>query len=46
MRALLSTHESHGSRGDVDLMVGLAVSVCAPPDCAELLARVGLPLVV
>ena len=40
MRVLLSTH---GSRGDVEPMVGLAVQVraigaevrvCAPPDCA------------
>jgi vancomycin aglycone glucosyltransferase len=53
MRVLLSTY---GSRGDVELMVGLAlrlraldaeVRVCAPPDkdFAELLARVGAPLV-
>jgi len=51
MRLLLSTH---GSRGDVDPMVGLAVRlwalgaempVCAPPDFAEMLARVGIPLV-
>ena len=43
----------HGSRGDVEPMAGLAVRlrtlgaevrVCAPPDCAELLARVGVPL--
>jgi vancomycin aglycone glucosyltransferase len=42
----------HGSRGDVEPMAGLAarlrtlgaeVRVCAPPDCAELLARVGVP---
>ena len=47
----MSTYESHG---DVEPMVGLAVRlralgaearVCAPPDCAELLARVGAPLV-
>ena len=42
------------SRGDVKPMAGLAVRlrtlglevrVCAPPDCAELLARVGVSLV-
>ena len=51
MRVLLSTY---GSRGDVGPMVGLAVQlralgaempVCAPPDFAELLAGVGVPLV-
>ncbi len=53
MRVLLSTY---GSRGDVEPLVGLAVRlralgaevrVCAPPDedFAELLARVGVPLV-
>jgi vancomycin aglycone glucosyltransferase len=51
MRVLLSTY---GSRGDVEPMVGLAVRlralgaevrVCAPPDFAELLARVSVPLV-
>jgi vancomycin aglycone glucosyltransferase len=51
MRVLLSTY---GSRGDVEPMVELAVRlralgaevrVCAPPDFAELLARVGAPLV-
>jgi vancomycin aglycone glucosyltransferase len=51
VRVLLSTYESHG---DVEPMVGLAVRlrtlgaevpVCAPPDFAELLARVGVPLV-
>ncbi len=51
MRVLLSTY---GSRGDVEPMVGLAVRlrapgaevrVCAPPDCAERLAEVGVPLV-
>ncbi len=50
MRVLLSTY---GSRGEVEPMVGLAVQsralgaevrVCAPPDFAELLARVGVPL--
>jgi vancomycin aglycone glucosyltransferase len=50
MRVLLSTY---GSRGDVGPMVGLAVRsralgaevrVCAPPDFAELLTRVGVPL--
>jgi vancomycin aglycone glucosyltransferase len=51
MRVLLSTYEA---RGDVEPMVGLAVRlralgaevrVRAPPDFAELLARVGAPLV-
>jgi vancomycin aglycone glucosyltransferase len=51
MRVLLSTYGSHG---DLEPMVGLAVRlralgaevrVCAPPDFAELLARVGVPLV-
>jgi vancomycin aglycone glucosyltransferase len=51
MRVLLSTY---GSRGDVEPLVGLAVRlrelgaevrVCAPPDCAERLAEVGVPLV-
>ncbi|MGV9778392.1 glycosyltransferase [Streptosporangium sp. NPDC003464] len=51
MRVLLLTY---GSRGDVEPMVGLAVSlrelgaevrVCAPPDFAELLDGSGLPLV-
>jgi vancomycin aglycone glucosyltransferase len=51
MRVLLSTY---GSRGDVEPMVELAVQlgalgaevrVCAPPDFAELLAGVGVPLV-
>ena len=51
MRVLLSTC---GSRGDVEPMVGLPVRlralgaevpVCAPPDFAELLADVGVPLV-
>ncbi|MGH3768674.1 MAG: glycosyltransferase, partial [Pseudonocardiaceae bacterium] len=51
MRVLLSTY---GSRGDVEPLVALAarlralgaeVRVCAPPDFAELLARVGVPLV-
>ena len=51
MRVLLSACESHG---DVEPMVGLAVQlralgaempVCAPPDFAELLARVGVPRV-
>jgi vancomycin aglycone glucosyltransferase len=49
MRVLLSTY---GSRGDVEPMAGLAVQLralgaevwmCAPPDCAEMLARVGVP---
>ena len=51
MRVLLSTYEA---LGDLEPMVGLAaqlralgaeVRVCAPPDFAELLARVGAPLV-
>jgi vancomycin aglycone glucosyltransferase len=51
MRVVLSTD---GSRGDVEPMAGLAVQlrtlgaearVRAPSDCAELLARVGVPLV-
>ena len=51
MRVLLSTW---GSRGDVEPIVGFAVQlralgaevrVCAPPDFAELLARVDVPLV-
>ena len=51
MRVLLSTY---GSRGDVEPMAGFAVQlralgaevpVCTPPDFAELLARVGAPLV-
>ena len=51
MRVLLSTY---GSREDVEPLAGLAVRlralgaevrVCAPPDFAELLARVGVPLV-
>ena len=51
MRVLLSTF---GGRGDVEPLAGLAVRlralgaevrVCAPPDCAERLAEVGVPLV-
>ena len=51
MRVLLSTW---GSRGDVEPLVALAVRlralgtevrVCAPPDFADLLARVDVPLV-
>jgi vancomycin aglycone glucosyltransferase len=51
MRVVLS---SYWSRGNVKPMAGLAVRlrtlgvavrVCAPSDCAELLARVGVPLV-
>ena len=51
MRVLLSTY---GSRGDVEPVVGLAVRlrelgaevrVCAPPDFAERLAEVGVPMV-
>jgi vancomycin aglycone glucosyltransferase len=50
MRVLLSTYES---RGDVEPMVGLAVRLralgpempaCAPPDFAEQLARVRVPV--
>lgn len=51
MRVVLLTDES---RRDVEPMAGLAVQlrtlgaevlVCAPPDCAELLGNVGVPLV-
>ena len=51
MRVLLSTY---GGRGDVEPLVALAVQVralgaevrvCAPPDCAERLAEVRVPLV-
>ena len=51
MRVLLSTYDS---RGGVEPLVGLAVRlralgaevrVCTPPDCAERLAEVGVPLV-
>jgi vancomycin aglycone glucosyltransferase len=51
MRVVLSTY---GSGGHVQPIAGLAVQlralgaevrVCAPPDCAERLARVGVPLV-
>ena len=51
MRVLLSTS---GGRGDVEPLVALAVRfralgaevrVCAPPDCADRLAEVGVPLV-
>jgi len=51
VRVLLSTYDS---RGGVEPMVALAVRlreagaearVCAPPDCAERLAEVGVPLV-
>jgi vancomycin aglycone glucosyltransferase len=51
MRVLLSTY---GGRGDVEPLVGLAVRlralgaqvrVCAPTDCAQRLAEVGVPLV-
>ena len=44
---------AYGSRGDVEPMTGLAlqlqalgaeVRVCAPPDFAELLAGVGVPV--
>jgi vancomycin aglycone glucosyltransferase len=49
MRVLLSTS---GSRGDVEPLLALAVAlralgaearVCAPPDCADRLAEVGVP---
>ena len=51
MRVLLSTYDS---RGGVEPLAALAVQlralgaealVCAPPDCAERLAEVGVPLV-
>ena len=51
MRVLLSTYDS---RGGVEPLVGLAVRLrelgaevrmCAPPDCAERLAEIGVPLV-
>jgi vancomycin aglycone glucosyltransferase len=51
MRVVLSMY---GSRGNVEPMVGFAVNskalgaemrVCAPPDFAVLLTRVGVPLV-
>jgi vancomycin aglycone glucosyltransferase len=51
VRVLLSTYDS---RGGVEPLVGLVVRlrelgaevrVCAPPDCAERLAEVGVPLV-
>ena len=51
MRVLLSTYDS---RGGVEPLVALAVRlqelgaealVCAPPDCGERLAEVGVPLV-
>src|SRR5258705_12684599 len=51
MRVLLSTW---GSRGDVEPLLGFAVALrelgaevrmCAPPDFADLLARVGVPMV-
>jgi vancomycin aglycone glucosyltransferase len=51
VRVLLSTYDS---RGGVEPLLGLAVRlqalgadvlVCAPPDCAERLAEVGVPLV-
>ena len=51
MRVLLSTYDS---RGGVEPLLGLAVQLrepsaevrmCAPPDCAERLAEVGVPLV-
>lgn len=50
MRVLLSTYDS---RGGVEPLLGLAVRLrelgaevlmCAPPDCAERLAEVGVPL--
>ena len=51
VRVLLSTYESHG---DLEPMggpavrsraLGAEVRMCAPPDFAEPLARVGVPLV-
>jgi vancomycin aglycone glucosyltransferase len=51
MPVLLPTY---GSRGDAGPLAGLAVRlralgaevrVCAPPDCAERLAKVGVPMV-
>jgi vancomycin aglycone glucosyltransferase len=51
MRVLLSTYDS---RGGAEPLVGLAMRlrelgaqalVCAPPDCAERLAEVGVPRV-
>jgi vancomycin aglycone glucosyltransferase len=51
MRVLLSTY---GARGDIEPTAGFALRlptlgaeapVCAPPDCAELMANVGVPLV-
>jgi vancomycin aglycone glucosyltransferase len=51
MRVVLS---AYGSRGDIEPMaefalklptLGAEVRVCAPPDCAELLGNVGVPLV-
>ena len=51
MRVLLSTYDS---RGGIEPLLGLAVRLrelgaevrmCAPPDCAERLAEVGVPLV-
>ena len=51
MRVLLSTYDS---RGGIEPLAGLAVQlralgsevvVCGPPDCAERLAEVGIPLV-
>ena len=51
MRVLLTTY---GGRGDVEPLVGLSVrlralgaevQVCAPPDRAERLADVGVPVV-
>ena len=50
MRVVMSTYDS---RGGVEPVVALAVQlralgaevrVCAPPDCAERLAEVGVPL--
>jgi hypothetical protein len=54
--SMYMSHGSQASRGDVEPRVGLAVQlrtlqacgaampVYAPPDCAELLDRAGLPL--
>lgn len=50
MRVLLSTYEPRGVEPLVALAarlreLGAEAQVCAPPDCAERLAEVGVPLV-